>query len=95
MLAPHARLCAAVTAYGRDATETDAPPKGTTPTASTPGAQTACYHWAILLARRFATFPLLRDAAKGARIGENGRAFMAAERGALDKLIEAVDARLV
>lgn len=39
------------------------PPTGVTrrtrPTASAPGARTARYHWAILLARLFATFALL------------------------------------
>lgn len=59
VLAPHSPLRAAVTAYGRDATATDAPAPVTTPAASTPGARTARYHWAILLARLFATFPLL------------------------------------
>ena len=59
VLGPHAPLRAAVTAYGRDATATDAPPPVRTSAASPPGARTALYHWAILLARLFATFPLL------------------------------------
>jgi hypothetical protein len=59
VLAPHAPLRAAVTAYGRDATATDAPAHATTPAASPPGTHTARYHWAILLARFFSTFPLL------------------------------------
>ncbi len=59
VLAPHAPLRAAVTAYGRDATATAAPAHAATPAASAPGARTARYHWAILLARLFATFPLL------------------------------------
>lgn len=59
MLAPHAPLRAAVTADGRDATAIDAPAHVTTPAASAPGARTARYHWAVLLARLFATFPLL------------------------------------
>jgi hypothetical protein len=59
VLAPHAPLRAAVTAYGRDASATDAPAHATTPDPSAAGARTARYHWAILLARLFATFPLL------------------------------------
>ena len=64
VLAPHAPLRAAVTAYGRDATATDAPAHATTPAASAPGTHTARYHWAILLARLFihlpATLPAVR-----------------------------------
>ncbi len=59
MLAPHAPRCAAVTAHERDATATGAHAHATTPAASTPGARTARYHRAILLARLFATFPLV------------------------------------
>ncbi len=59
VLPPHAPLRAAVTAYGRDATATDAPAQVTTPAASAPGARTTRYHWAVLLARLFAIFPLL------------------------------------
>jgi hypothetical protein len=36
----------------------DAPAQMTTSAVSAPGARTARYHWAILLARRFATVPL-------------------------------------
>ena len=54
-------LRAAVTAYGSDATATatDAPAYATPPALSVPGARTARYHWAILLARLFTTFPLV------------------------------------
>ena len=67
VLAPHAPLRAAVTAHGRDATATDAPAHVTSPTASAAGARTARYHWAILLARLFATF-LLRCPQCGAEL---------------------------
>jgi hypothetical protein len=50
VLAPHAPLRAAVTAHGRDATAAHAPPHVRTPAASPPGARTARYRWAILLA---------------------------------------------
>jgi len=59
VLAPHAPLRAAVTAYGRDVIAIDAPAHATTPAASAPGTHNARYHWAILLARLFSAFPLL------------------------------------
>lgn len=58
VLAPHAPLRAVVTAYGHATATVDAPAHVTKSATSVPGARTARYHWAILLARLFATFPL-------------------------------------